>query len=421
MNKPTIKKQSVELLAPAGDLERLKMAVLYGADAVYLGGQVFGLRAAAKNFTVSQLEEGVAFAHARNANVYLTLNIIPHESDLDHLPAYLESIQHIPLDAFIVSDPGTFDLVQETLPDVPIHISTQANNTNSRSLHFWQRQGASRVVLARELSLDEIHRLNQNRPTALEMEAFVHGAMCISYSGRCLLSNYMIQRDANRGECAHPCRWKYHLVEEQRPGEYMPVYEDETGTYIFHSKDLCMIRHLPELIETGVSSLKIEGRMKTVHYVATVVWAYRQALDAYLENPQTWQMDPAWEEELAKASHRPFTTGFYLDLPNEQDHIYQDTDEPRTYDFIAKILSYDPDTHTAVAEQRNRFYEGDQVEIIGPRRPLRRFAIRSLKDETGNPIHQAPHPQQVVSFMVPFPVIPDEIIRVKRPESPPAP
>ncbi|SMP48944.1 peptidase U32 family protein [Anoxynatronum buryatiense] len=405
---------SIELLAPAGDLERLKTAVIYGADAVYLGGQVFGLRAAAKNFSVSQLEEGVAFAHGHGAKVYLTLNIIPHEDDLKELPEYLNTISHIPLDAFIVSDPGTFDMVQELAPQIPIHISTQANTTNSQSLKFWHRLGAQRVVLARELSLQEIAQIRKEVPATLELEAFIHGAMCISYSGRCLLSNYMIQRDANRGECAHPCRWKYHLVEEKRPGEYMPVYEDATGTYIFHSKDLCLIQHLPQLIKAGITSLKIEGRMKTVHYVATVVRAYRMALDAYLTDPDNWVPDPTWMQELSKASHRPFTTGFYFDAPGPEDHIYEDTDQSRSYDFIAKIIDFDPHTMTATAEQRNRFFEGDEVEIIAPHRVLQRFTITKLKNEAGESIEQAPHPQQIVTFQVPFEVVPEALIRKER-------
>ena len=414
LTEEVLAEYQVELLAPAGDLERLKIAITYGADAVYLGGQVFGLRAAAKNFTVEDLEEGVAFAHARGARVYLTLNIIPHDDDLVALPAYLESIRHIPLDAFIVSDPGTFDLIQEMMPHTQLHISTQANTTNTRTLKFWHRMGASRVVLARELTLEEITRINAEKPEALELEAFVHGAMCISYSGRCLLSNFMIQRDANKGECAHPCRWKYSIVEEKRPGETMPVYEDETGTYIFHSKDMCLINHIPQLLQAGITSLKIEGRMKTAHYVATVVRAYREAIDRYLADPNHWQPDPAWMEELNKASHRPFTTGFYFGPPGPEDHIYQDYQGDRTYDFVAKILSYDPETHTATAQQRNRFFDGDEVEIIGPHRELRRFTVTHLKDDTGQYIDNAPHPMQVVTFQVPFEVVPEEIVRKER-------
>ena len=409
-------KPQIELLAPAGDLERLKMAITYGADAVYLGGQVFGLRAAAKNFSVEDLEAGVAFAHEHNAKVYLTLNIIPHDEDLEGLPAYLETIKHIPIDAFIVSDPGTFDLIQEMFPETHVHISTQANTTNTRTLKFWHRMGAQRVVVARELSFNEIENINENKPTDLELEAFVHGAMCISYSGRCLLSNYMIQRDANRGECAHPCRWKYSIVEEKRPGEYMPVYEDETGTYFFNSKDLCMVNHIPELVRAGITSLKIEGRMKTAHYVATVVRVYRMAIDAYLQDPANWQPDPAWMEELNKASHRPFTTGFYFGNPGPEEHIYEDPKQLRTYDFVAKVISYDPTTGTATVEQRNRFFDGDTLEIIGPHKELRHFTVTDLKDADGQAIENAPHPQQVVSFKVPFEVAPNDIIRKERSE-----
>ena len=413
LNKST---PTIELLAPAGDLERLKTAVIYGANAVYLGGQVFGLRAAARNFNIHQLEEGVAFAHEHGAKVYLTLNIIPHEDDLQALPQYLASISHIPLDAFIVSDPGTFDVVQELAPQVPVHISTQANTTNSQTIKFWHRLGAQRVVLARELTLQEITRIRHEVPATLELEAFVHGAMCISYSGRCLLSNYMINRDANRGGCAHPCRWKYHLVEEKRPGEYMPVYEDETGTYMFHSKDLCLIQHLPHLIQAGIISLKIEGRMKTVHYVATVVGAYRRALDTYLADPAGWKPEPSWLQELAKASHRPFTTGFYFGSPGPEDHIYEEAVQSRSYDFIAKVTGFDPVTMTATAEQRNRFFEGDEVEIIAPYEDVKSFTIRNLRDEAGEPIPNAPHPQQQVTFQVPFEVVPEALIRKERKE-----
>ena len=406
---------NIELLAPAGDLERLKIAILYGADAVYIGGQVFGLRAAAKNFSLEEMAEGVAFAHQHNASVYLTLNILPHNEDMKGLKDYLASIQHIPLNGVIVSDPGTFDLVQRYAPQVPIHISTQANSTNIHTVNFWHRLGATRVVMARELSLKEIKEIHNEKPKDLELEGFIHGAMCISYSGRCLLSNYMIGRDANRGGCAHPCRWRYSIVEEQRPGEYMPVYEDETGTYIFHSKDLCMIKHLPQLIEAGLTSLKIEGRMKTIYYVATVVRVYRQALDAYLKDPDNWEFNPEWLEELQKASHRPFTTGFYHHKPSEEDQIYDETYGARSYDFIGLVKHWDPENQTATIQQRNRFYNRDQVELIGPgREKALHFTITELKNEDGEPIDNAPHPKQIVTCKVPFPLYPNEILRKER-------
>lgn len=405
----------IELLAPAGDLERLKIAILYGADAVYIGGQVFGLRAAAKNFSLEEMAEGVAFAHQHQARVYLTLNIIPHDEDIEALLPYLKSLNNIPLDGVIVSDPGTFDLVQQYAPQFPIHISTQANSTNVHTINFWHRLGAQRVVMARELSLKEIKKIHDEKPETLELESFIHGAMCISYSGRCLLSNYMIQRDANKGGCAHPCRWRYSVVEEQRPGEYMPVYEDETGTYIFHSKDLCMIKHIPNLIEAGITSLKIEGRMKTIYYVATVVRVYRQALDAYLQDPEHWEFKPEWLEELQKASHRPYTTGFYLDQPSEEDQIYAETYGERSYDFIGIVKSWDPERKIATIQQRNRFFNGDQVELISPKHEKAlHFTIRDLKNQEGDSIDNAPHPQQIITCQVPFPVSPNDLLRKER-------
>ncbi|SDY88218.1 peptidase U32 family protein [Tindallia californiensis] len=404
--------KKIELLAPAGDLERLKIAVLYGADAVYIGGQVFGLRAAAKNFSIDDMQEGVAFAHKHGVAVYLTLNIIPHNEDMDQLPDYLTSLKDINLDGVIVSDPGTFDLVQQYAPHLPIHISTQANSTNIHTVNFWHRQGATRVVMARELSLKEIKEIHQQKSPEVELESFIHGAMCISYSGRCLLSNYMIGRDANKGGCAHPCRWRYSMVEEQRPGEYMPVYEDETGTYIFHSKDLCMIRHIPQLIDAGITSLKIEGRMKTIYYVATVLRVYRQAIDAYIADPLNWTFQPEWMEELKKASHRPFTTGFYFGKPTEEDQIYDETYGKRSYDFIGLVKKWDSETNSATIQQRNRFFNGDEVELIGPNRDKAlHFTINDLKNEDGEAIESAPHPQQLVTCKVPFPLYPNEILR----------
>jgi len=294
----------VELLAPVGDLERLKIAVLYGADAVYLGGQIFGMRATAKNFTLDQLREGVLFAHGYGVKIYLTVNIIPHNKDLAELSEYIKQIYNIGVDAVIVSDLGTFGIIKELAPDIEIHISTQANTTNYATVNFWNKLGAKRVVLARELSFNEIKEINEKKNEYVDLEAFVHGAMCISYSGRCLLSNYMANRDANKGECAQPCRWNYYLVEEKRPNEYMPVYEDDKGTYIMNSKDLCMIEYIPQLIDSGISSLKIEGRMKTAYYVATTVRAYRMAIDSYYENPEEWKFNPEWMRELRKSSHR---------------------------------------------------------------------------------------------------------------------
>ncbi len=290
----------IELLAPAGDLQKLKFAIIYGADAVYIGGQIFGLRAAARNFTYDQMKEGVEFAHARGKKVFLVMNIIPHNEDLDALETYIEEVKSIGFDAIILSDPGTLMFVKEHMPDMEVHLSTQANNTNYMSAKFWQSQGVKRVILARELSLKEIKDTTEKVPD-LEFEAFMHGAMCISYSGRCLLSNYMVNKDANRGECKHACRWEYVLMEKKRDGEFYPVVEDETGTYFFNSKDLCMIENIPDLIESGLASLKIEGRMKSLYYVANIVRVYRKAIDEYYKDPENFKYDPQWLEENRKS------------------------------------------------------------------------------------------------------------------------
>lgn len=388
--------QKVELLAPAGSLEKLKMAVLYGADAIYMGGEEYGLRAYADNFSMDEMREGIEFAHARGKRVYLTMNIIPHNDDLTGMEEYLEQVDKLGVDAIILSDPGVFSIVKSKLPGMEIHISTQANNTNWMSAGFWYKQGARRVILARELSLDEIAQIRQKAPEDLELEIFIHGAMCISYSGRCLLSNYMAGRDSNRGLCAHPCRWKYYLVEEKRPGEYMPVYENERGTFIYNSKDLCMIEHIPELIRAGVTSLKIEGRMKSSYYVATVVKTYRDALDAYYKNPAGYTFKPEWLEEISKASHREYTTGFYFNKPTGKDQIYHTSSYIREYDFIGMVLSYDKETGIAKVEQRNRMFTGEEIEVVRPEGPFFKQKIRSMKDSEGNGIEVAPHPQMIV-------------------------
>lgn len=402
--------KKVELLAPAGDLERLKVAIMYGADAVYLGGQIFGLRAAAKNFSLEDLKEGVDYAHARGVRVYLTANIIPHDEDLEGFADYLRAIDEIGVDAVIVSDPGSFSIVRETVPNMEIHISTQANNTNSETVKFWGHLGAARVVLARELSFEEIGEIRARVPGHIELEAFVHGAMCMSYSGRCLLSNYMANRDANRGECAQPCRWRYSLVEEKRPGVYMPVVEDEKGSYFMNSKDLCMIEYIPEIIGAGITSLKIEGRMKTTYYVAMVVKAYRAALDSYYQDPDNWKFEDKWMEELKKASHREFTTGFYLGKPGPDDHHYDSRSYVRNYSFIGLVKAYDPATKIATVEQRNRFFLGDRIEITGPREEMA-MTVKEMWDEDMEPIEVAPHPQQIIKIRMEEPVEENYILR----------
>ncbi len=414
MNKNSkISRNDIELLAPAGNLEKLKMAIIYGADAVYLGGEEFGLRASAGNFGMEELKEGADFAHSRGKKVYVTMNIIPHNEDFDGMPQYIRELRELGVDAVIFSDPGIFDLLRQEAPDMELHLSTQANNTNWRSASFWYRQGVKRVILARELSKGEIMDIRKNVPQDLELEMFIHGAMCISYSGRCLLSNYMIGRDSNRGLCAHPCRWKYYLVEEKRPGEYMPVYENERGTYIFNSKDLCLIGHLPEIIESGITSLKIEGRMKSSYYVATIVKAYREALDAYIADPDGYSLDPAWLDEMSKASHREYTTGFFEGKPTGKEQIYESSSYIREYDFVGLVTSYDEITGIATIEQRNRFVVGDELEVVSPKGPYRIHKVASMKNVDGENIEAAPHPQMTVYMPMDVPVEPFTMLRRK--------
>ncbi|QEK12116.1 U32 family peptidase [Crassaminicella thermophila] len=403
--------KKIELLAPAGDLEKLKMAIIYGADAVYLGGQIFGLRASARNFSFEDMKKGIDFAHEKGKKVYVTLNIIPHNEDLEELPTYLEQLRKLNVDAIILSDPGTLMYVKELMPDIEIHLSTQANTTNFMSAKFWYKQGVKRIVLARELALHEIRKIRENIPKDLELEAFVHGAMCISYSGRCLLSNYMANRDANRGECAHPCRWQYYLMEEKRPGEYIPVFEDEKGTYFFNSKDLCMIEYIPELIESGISSLKIEGRMKSAYYVANIVNVYRKAIDTYYEMGRNYKFDPMWIYEIKKASHREFTTGFYFDKPSYKEQLYASSSYVREYDFLGLVIDYDKNTGIATIEQRNRIFKGDIVEIMGPNMKNFDQTIEYMWNSDGEEISVAPHPQQIIKIKMNKPVEKYYIIR----------
>lgn len=388
--------EKVELLAPAGNLEKLKMAIIYGADAVYLGGEEFGLRANADNFTRDQLIEALDFAHSRGKKVYVTMNIIPHNDDFPAMPNYIRSLTELGVDAIILSDPGVYALVKEISPNIEIHLSTQANNTNYMSAKFWYDQGVKRIVLARELSIKEMGEIRKNIPSDLELEIFIHGAMCISYSGRCLLSNYMTGRDSNRGLCAHPCRWQYHLVEEKRPGEYFPVYENERGTFIFNSRDLCMIEYLPQIINAGITSLKIEGRMKSAYYVATVVKAYRQALDSYYEMGSDYKFDAKWLEEVSKASHREFSTGFYFEKPSSETQIYNTSSYIRDYDFIGLVLEYDSSTGIAKIEQRNRMFVNEEIEVVNPAGDFFVQTIDSMKNIDGEAIESAPHPQMIV-------------------------
>lgn len=398
-----------ELLAPAGNMEKLKMACIYGADAVFLAGKQFGLRAFSDNFTLVEMAEAVQFAHGMGKKVYVTVNMYPHNSDLVELPRYLRSIRNCGVDGVIVADPGVFRLVQETVPDMPIHISTQANSTNWSSVRFWEDIGASRVVLARELSLREMTEIR--RSSKAELEVFVHGAMCISYSGRCLLSNYLTQRDSNRGQCAQPCRWKYHLVEEKRPNDFFPIMEDDNGTYIFNSKDLCLFERLPELIACGIDSFKIEGRMKSVHYVATVVNAYRRAIDAYFDNPMGYRPKQEWLDELFKVSHRDYTEGFYEHKTTEDDQIYGTSSYQQTHDFIGLVKTASDVEEYAVVEQRNNMKVGESIEVFQPNNEIFTQVLMHMFDENGEEITVAPHPQQIVRIKFDRPVEPYAMIR----------
>ena len=407
MNKP-------ELLAPGGSLEKLKTAIEYGADAVYVGGEAFSLRTAAENFSIEELKEGIEFAHKRGKKIYLTANIIPHNDDIKKFENFITKMSPLGFDAVLIADPGMLDIVKELAPEMQIHISTQANNVNYRSAMFWHRQGAKRVVLAREMSFAEIAEMRENIPPDLELEAFVHGAMCISYSGRCLLSNYLTSRDANQGSCSHPCRWKYSLVEEKRPGQYMDVFENDRGTFIFNSKDLCMIKHIPELVKSGISSLKIEGRVKTAYYVATVVGAYRREIDRYFADPENYKFNPEELDELCKVSHRPYTTGFYYHKPDSQTQVYTSSSYIREYNLVGIVLDYDEETRIATITQRNRFFKGDEVEIMHPMQPYLRQVIGDMVNEDGESIDVANHAEMIVKFKTDRPVAKGDMLRMKK-------
>lgn len=384
----------VELLVPAGSLEVLKIAIDYGADAVYIGGEVFSLRAKAKNFTLEQMKEGISYAHKKGKKIYVTANILAHNADLDEVKRYFIELKNINPDAVIISDPGVFAIAKEIMPEMEIHISTQANNTNYATYKFWWQLGARRVVTARELSLEEIKNIRKNIPDDMEIETFVHGAMCMAYSGRCLLSNYMVGRDANRGACTHPCRWKYNIVEEHRPGEFMPIYENERGTYIFNSKDLCMIEHIPQLIEAGIDSFKIEGRMKTALYVATVARTYRKAIDDYFDSKETYLKNLDWyKSEISKCTYREFTTGFFFGKADEDTQIYDNNTYIKNYIYLGLIDKVDKD-NKIYFEQKNKFSVGDTIELMKKNGDNLFVKVISICDEEGNEQESAPHPQQ---------------------------
>ena len=388
--------QKPELLIPASSLEVLKTAVLFGADAVYIGGEAFGLRAKAKNFSGEEMTEGIRFAHAHGTRVYVTANILAHNGDLEGARRYFHELKEMQPDALIIADPGMFMLAKEICPEIDIHISTQANNTNYMTYQFWHRLGAKRVVSARELSLKEIKEIRENIPADMEIESFIHGAMCISYSGRCLLSSYFTGRDANQGACTHPCRWKYAVVEEKRPGEYFPVYENERGTYIFNSKDLCMIGHIPEMIEAGIDSFKIEGRMKTALYVAAVARTYRKAIDDYLESEEKYRAHMEWYlEEISKCTYRQFTTGFYFGKPDESTQIYNSNTYVNEYTYLGIVEEVSGDGLARI-EQKNKFCVGDRIEIMKPDGRNVQVQVESLTTLEGEAVESAPHPRQVL-------------------------
>lgn len=386
----------VELLAPAGSLEKLKTAILFGADAVYCGGLNFGLRAGADNFTLEELQEGIRYAHNRDKKVYLTLNMIPHNEDLNKLPEYIEKLKTLDIDALIISDPGVFSMVRENWPEIEIHISTQANNVNWASALFWKQQGAERIILARELSFAEIKEMAEKTEGKIELETFVHGAMCISYSGRCLLSNYFVGRDANKGDCAQSCRWKYHIVEEKRPGEYYPIEENDQGTFIMNSRDLNLAEEVPQLIEAGLSSLKIEGRMKSVHYAATVVNTYRQIIDQYYADPENYEADPELLAELRKISHRDYTKGFFYGKPGSEGQRYESSSYLRTYNFMGVVRDVMPENNEILVEVRNKIFMGDELEVVTPGKKSFTIDVDYIINSDGERVESAPHPKQKI-------------------------
>lgn len=387
-----------ELLIPASSLEVLKTAVMFGADAVYIGGDAFGLRAKAKNFSPEEMKEGIEFAHAHGVKVHVTVNILAHNYDLDGVDKYLHELKEIGPDALIIADPGIFMKARKICPEIDIHVSTQANNTNYETYNFWHDLGAKRVVAARELSLREIKEITEKIPEDLEMECFIHGAMCISYSGRCLLSNYFTGRDANKGACTHPCRWKYAVVEEKRPGEYLPVYENERGTYIFNSKDLCMIEHIPELVDARVDSCKIEGRMKTALYVATVARTYRKAIDDYFESEEKYRANMPWYlDQISRCTYRQFTTGFYFGKPSDEAQIYDSNTYVNEYIYLG-IVNDVNDKGLVRIEQRNKFSVGDEIEIMKPDGTDVKATVKAMYTEDGESVDSCPHPQQIIDL-----------------------
>ena len=387
-----------ELLIPAGNLETLKTAVIYGADAVYIGGDMYGLRAKAKNFSMEDMKTGIEFAHQYGKKVYVTANITAHNQDMEGIHNYFRELNEfgdLRPDALIISDPGVFSIAMDELPGIELHISTQANNTNYETYRFWHRLGASRVVSARELSMEELSQLRANIPPEMEIETFIHGAMCIAYSGRCLLSNYFTGRDANMGACTHSCRWKYHIVEETRPGEFLPIEENERGTYLFNSKDLCMIEYIPDLVKAGIDSFKIEGRMKTALYVATVARTYRKAIDDYFTDPMLYEKNKAqYMSEIRKGVNRQFTTGFFFQIPTHEDQIYDHNTYEKAYTYLGTILGEKDGLYAL--EQKNKFTVGEAVEIMKPNGKTLEVSVIRIINQDGLDMDSCPHPQQMI-------------------------
>ena len=404
-----------ELLVPASSLEVLQVAVIFGADAVYIGGEAFGLRAKAKNFSKEDMSEGVRFAHEHGVKVYVTANILAHNQDLEGVRKYFEELREIGPDALIISDPGVYQIAKEVCPEIELHISTQANNTNYGTYQFWYQMGAKRVVTARELSLEEIREIRSRIPEDMEIETFIHGAMCISYSGRCLLSNYLTGRDSNQGACTHPCRWKYSVMEESRPGEYFPVYENERGTFIFNSKDLCMIEHIPDLINAGIDSFKIEGRMKTALYVATVARTYRKAIDDYLKDPALYEENMSWyQEQISNCTYRQFTTGFFYGKPTQEAQIYDNNTYIKEYTYLGIVGETNEEGKYCIS-QRNKFSVGEQIEVMKPNGDNIEATVKSIQDEEGNQMESAPHPKQILYIDLGIKLDRYDILRRKEP------
>ena len=402
-----------ELLIPASSLEVLKTAVMFGADAVYIGGEAFGLRAKAKNFSMEEMKEGIEFAHAHDVKVYVTANILAHNDDLEGVREYFKELKEIKPDALIIADPGVFQIAKEVCPEIERHVSTQANNTNYATYLFWYGLGAKRVVSARELSIAEIKEIREHIPDDLEIETFIHGAMCISYSGRCLLSNYFTGRDANQGACTHPCRWKYSIVEETRPGEYMTVNEDDRGTYIFNSKDLCMIEYISEMMKAGIDSFKIEGRMKTALYVATVARTYRKAIDDYMESEEKYRANMEYyKREIAKCTYRQFTTGFYFGKTDSESQIYDSNTYVKNYTYIGTVREVTPDGCVCF-EQKNKFLVGEKLEAMGFDGTNIECEVQAIYDEKENSMDSAPHPKQVLYIDLGHPLEMYDILRRK--------